>query len=191
VLHVFEATSAIGGRHAFEGSMLGVGDAPITLLLEGLLVLLPLLVHIVLGLHLWARPPEEPSPHATPALRTIQRGSGLVVLVFLAFHLAHTFVLELGGADAGLIYDRLRVDMGTPLYLGVYVIGTAAVALHLANGLPAAARRFGLLGSKGAARNARIAAGAFALVLFLVTVNTMSHFVVGDAFFGGAQESER
>lgn len=171
--------------------MLGVGDAPLTLLLEGLLVLLPLTVHVVLGIHLWARPPEELSPHRTPAFRTIQRGSGLVVLVFLAFHLAHTFALELGGADAAAIYDRLRVDMGTPLYLGVYVIGTAAVALHFANGLPVAARRFGLLASEGAVRGARIAAGALALVLFAVTVNTMSQFVVGDAFFGGEEETER
>ncbi len=191
VLHLFEATSAVEGRQAFAEGMRGVGSGTLTLVAEVTLVLVPLVVHAGLGIYLWVRPSDEPSPYATPAMRTLQRGSGLVVLVFLALHLSHTFALELGGAEASLLYDRLRVDMGTPLYLGVYVIGTAAVALHLANGLPAAARRFGVVKTEGAARGMRIAAGALAFVLFAATVNTMSQFVVGDAFVGGEVENDR
>ncbi len=191
VLHLFEASAAVEGRHAFDDAMSGVGDAPITLLLEGLLVLLPLVVHAALGIHLWVKPPDTLSRHATPAFRTIQRASGLLVLVFLAFHLGHTFVLELGGAGGEAIYDGLRSNLGTPLYLGVYVIGTAAVALHLANGLPAAARRFDLIKTDGADRGVRIAAAALALVLFAASVNTMSHFAVGQAFVGGEAEAPR
>jgi len=191
VLHIFEASAAVDGRQAFADSMSGLGGGQ-ALILEGLLVLLPLLVHAALGFAIWARPSKEPaSTHPSPAFRNIQRVTGVLVLVFLAFHLAHTFVLEMNGADAGALYDRLRIDMGTPLHLGVYVIGTAAVALHLALGLPSAARRFGLVGTEAAQKSARVASAGLAIVLFAMSINAMSHFVVGDAFVGGDVEASR
>jgi succinate dehydrogenase / fumarate reductase cytochrome b subunit len=185
VLHLFEASSAVGGRRAFVDGMSGVGGGS-ALLFESVLVLLPLAVHIGLGIAIWARPsPGVTSPHPTTAFRTIQRVTGVVVLAFLLFHLGHTFALEVEGADANALYDRLWVQLGTPLYIGVYVIGTAAVALHLANGLPAAARRFDLVKTEKAYRGVRHLSAALAILLFLATVNTLSHFVVGDSFFGG------
>jgi succinate dehydrogenase/fumarate reductase cytochrome b subunit (b558 family) len=188
LLHAFEASSAARGRDAFVASMRGVGGGS-ALVLEGIFVLLPLLVHVGLGLSLWVRPAEDADvSYDTEHHRTIQRVSGLLVLAFLAVHASHTLALEFGGADAVQLYEVLRTDLGKPLYLGVYVVGTAALALHLANGLPLAMRRFGLARRPAAQRNAKVAASILSLVLFVATVNTMSHFVVGDAFFGDAPE---
>jgi succinate dehydrogenase/fumarate reductase cytochrome b subunit len=191
VLHLVVTSSATGGRRAFVDGMVGLGTG-VPLLLEVFLVFIPLVTHIVLGISMWARPGEEAaSPQPSAGFRTLQRATGIAVLVFLAFHLGHTFVLGLGGADGYVIYDRLRADMGTPLYLGVYVVGTAAVALHLATGLPAAARRFRVVRSDATMRTARIASAAVAVVLFALAINTMGHFAVGVAFVGQDQESGR
>jgi succinate dehydrogenase / fumarate reductase cytochrome b subunit len=191
VLHLVVASSATGGRRAFADGMVGLGGGGVALWLEVLLVFIPLVVHVVLGISLWIRPgADSTSPQPSAGFRTLQRATGVAVLVFLAFHLDHTFVVGLGG-DANLVYDRLRADMGTPLYLGVYVIGTAAVTLHLATGLPAAARRFSLARSDAAFKGTRIAAGALAVILFALTINTMSHFATGTAFVGPSDEVRR
>ncbi|MBW2462060.1 MAG: hypothetical protein JRH11_10475 [Deltaproteobacteria bacterium] len=189
LLHVYETSSAASGRAAFIDGLHGR-----VLALEALLVLLPLVVHALLGLSLWARPSSPPSsnpaaapsPYQSDAFRTIQRVTGVVVLAFLTLHLAHTFALGAAGLGQGAVYDGLRADLGTPLYLGTYVIGIAAMSLHLGNGLPIAARRFGLAASGPGFLRARVIAGAVALIVFVVAINSLGHFAVGASFFGAA-----
>lgn len=186
LLHVYETSAVASGRDAFVA---GLHDR--VLVLAVLFVLLPLAVHALLGVSLWLRPaPGGPgaalaSPSSLP-LRALQRVSGVLVLGFLVLHLGHTFALGAAGLEGAAIYGRLRADLGTPLYLGAYVVGIAAMSLHLAIGLPAAARRFGLARSAVAFSRARWMAAALAVLLFAVSVNTLSHFVVGAAILGGA-----
>ncbi|RLB54194.1 MAG: hypothetical protein DRJ42_09825 [Deltaproteobacteria bacterium] len=190
LLHVYETSSAASGRAAFIDGLHGR-----VLALEVLLVLLPLVVHALLGLSLWARPSSPPSspdpaaalrPYQSAAFRTIQRVTGVVVLAFLILHLGHTLALGAAGLGPGAIYDRLRADLGTPLYLGTYVTGIAAMSVHLGTGLPAAVRRFGFAASDTAFLRARMIAGAVALIVFAVSINSLGHFAVGASFFGAA-----
>jgi succinate dehydrogenase / fumarate reductase cytochrome b subunit len=192
VLHIGETAESRGGRRAVARALSGASGELAGLVVEALLVLLPLAVHVALGAWIaWTdRRSTDAWPHPSVAMRAVQRATGFVALVFLAVHLSHTYVLELEGMDGAAIYDVLRRDLGTPLYLGVYALGLACVCAHFAIGMPAALRRFEIVRTTASHRNLRIVGAVVGAVLFLVVLNTTSHFAVGRAFVGGSAAPE-
>jgi succinate dehydrogenase / fumarate reductase cytochrome b subunit len=190
VIHVWQTAAASRGRHAFDAAQIGGEGTALSVILEALFVILPLLAHAAIGVALWRRDTSgEPGPYASVGLRRVQRVTGAITLVFLVAHLAQTYLLELGGANAAVIYDVLRSELGRPFYAILYVIGLTAVSFHLAFGVAAAATRLGIARTKEAGRLARVLGGVLGVAIWLVSVNTLSHFVVGRAFVGASPEA--
>ncbi len=97
----------------------------------------------------------------------------------------------MGHADATDLYDALREELGRPLPLAVYVVGLTALCYHLGDGLGSALRTLSPASPAGRLRAARITGAILGLVLWLVSMNTLSHFATGSAlFFGHGPEVE-
>ncbi len=182
--HLWEVAAAPFGREALVERMSWHDGGMTPPLLVLAFVLVPFLAHLVSGVGLArAARPEAPSGYLSHGSRKLQWLSGLVLLGFVALHLADTWWFELTShADAGQMHDRLRARVGIPAILAVYVIGTGALVLHVSQGLMALLTR--RMDSTGAMspRRTRFAAALVALVsvlAFLVFVNTIGYFAAG------------
>lgn len=185
VFHVGETAVAPAGRRHFADSVTGVGGGPLAVTLETLVILVPLLLHAVLGVHVTLRD-RHPLPQGYPSegLRKLQRLTGIIVLLFLVAHVGHTWTAKLAGLDGGALYDRLMGSVGRPVFLVTYAVGITAVALHIAQGIGSFAATWGLARTAGGRRAARGVGALIALSVWLVSLNTLSHFAVGRAVFG-------
>lgn len=184
--HVWETAAASAGQDAFAARLTGPAAGSLGLLVEVLLILLPLVVHAVTGLMLVAkeRDPKDAGSYDSPGSRRLQRGSGVVALVFIAAHLRHIWLARvLGGYDAVEVHGLLAQDLGTPSYLAIYVVGLTAVFLHLAEGLTAAARTWGVASGDRAMLRLRVVAVLLAVGLWGMSINSLSHFSTGRALF--------
>ena len=185
LIHVWQTSAAPRGRHAFDAAQLGGEGTLVSVLLEALLVLLPLVAHAATGIVLWRRDASGAAgPYASVGLRLVQRVTGTIVAVFLVVHVLQTWAFEVGGADAAVLYDVLRSELGRPVYAIVYVVGLTAVSFHLALGVAASAIRLGIARTPAAGRLARVLGAVLGVAVWLVSINTLSHFVVGRAFVG-------
>jgi succinate dehydrogenase hydrophobic anchor subunit len=122
------------------------------------------------------------SPAAASGGRArFQALTGAVLLVFLVYHLCHVWPAASGAAHATLAdgYERLWQLLGRPLSLLLYVLGSGALAFHLAHGwtrsledhVSAARVRMAL----------RYVAGAAGLVLFVLYMQLVGRFALGEA----------
>jgi len=189
--HLFEVGSATGGRRAFAASLTGANGGAFPLVLETVLVLVPLAVHGALGV--WVTATDRPvvaDGYASAGARVLSRAAGVGVLLFLVVHLGHTWVAKLGGAGAEVLYDVLRGSVGQPLYVLVYVVGVTCVAFHLGLGLGALPHVWGVPRTDGGRRAARGVAVALGAIVWIASMNTLSHFAVGRAFIGGSSAPE-
>lgn len=180
LLHAYGQWPAIDGREAWTQ------DAVHTAISGWLLalVLLTFVAHAVLGV---LRLRREPQPAAgdlrgPPGLRALQAATGIAAFGFVLYHVVSLGVLD-GGPHAGVRapYARLWNDLGRPRELAIYLIGMAAVCLHLGHGLSRAAVSWRLARSERALLLWRVAGGAFGLGLFCLFVQVLSHFAIGTA----------
>jgi succinate dehydrogenase / fumarate reductase, cytochrome b subunit len=180
--HLWETASATGGRERFVTRMTGLEGSAMAVLLEVALVLVPLVLHGVLGVVRAVRHRgERHAGYPDAGSRMLQGLTGAVVLVFIGVHLTHTWALKWRGSGHFAAYEALRTDLSQGVYLGLYVVGLTALCVHLAQGLGAAAETWSLARTHRARRAWRLAAGALAAGLWLVAINTTSHFATGDS----------
>lgn len=186
VLHLVTQASALGGA-ALYGRVAGaIARSPVAWMLD-LFVALPLAFHVVSGLRSLARrsaPDAEVARYGGRRLWTTQRLSAVIVLVFL---LAHVGALRIGRISfgPGALYTVLVEHLsstwaGVPWIALFYLLGVGGAALHLANGLPAAAR-----GPEAARKRVRQAAYALGVASFAIGVATVIALATGGRLFGG------
>jgi succinate dehydrogenase hydrophobic anchor subunit len=139
----------------------------------GIVLLLALFVaHGALGAAR-ARGGHWRNPHAR-----FQAVTGMVLLAFLLVHVPQIWPRS-DARTANLLrsYERLWELIGQPFWLVVYVVGCAALACHAAHGF------FGVfeLRAPRALRAAlRYTAGAAAFVMFVVYLQLLGRFAVGE-----------
>ena len=140
------------------------------------------LVHILLAITLKLQNKKARGPvgyqysntvQASPASRTMI-WTGLLVLAFLLFHLAHFTVMIVNPAYANLTDEMGRHDVYSMMILGFqnvptgigYIVAMLILALHLSHGLPSMFQSLGWNSPRFDAMFKRIGQ-AFALVMFV------------------------
>jgi len=191
VFHLWETGSALSGRRSFEAAVSGSAGGAVALALEITLVLVPLGFHAAAGvvLALQQRADRDPGPFASRTWRSFQWATGLVALAFVFLHLAHTWLTKLGGLDAAAQYDELMASLGRPTMLVAYVVGITCVCFHAAQGLGALPIHLGLVTETRALRASRLLGLLVGVALWLVALNTVSHFAIGRAVLWGGHAS--
>lgn len=192
--HLLSQASLLGGRARYEalaGALLG---APLAIAIEALLALAPLAVHLACGLYLLRRGGEGAERYGDRRAWVAQRIAAGLVLIFVAAHVWELRVPRLvAGATAAGLHDALAAHLsstwaGIPWRALFYVLGIAAVAFHLANGLRASLAQTRLGAGPGAPRRLLVGTAVLGISLFLVGTATVVSLATGTRLLPGSDD---
>lgn len=143
VFHLFENSSSVMGQEAFNHTVQKIRGIPYIYLLEiGLLT--PIAFHALLGAWLarTARHNALRFANAQNIGYTLQRLTGGVLLVFIAWHVWTT---RFAGVPSGEFFQYMQAKLSHPLASAAYAVGVLSAAFHLGNGLWGFAVAWGLI----------------------------------------------
>jgi succinate dehydrogenase / fumarate reductase cytochrome b subunit len=192
-LHLWINARATQGRRAYETWAHALQSIPGRAVVETAFIALPLAFHAVYGvLVALDRVPGYPEPpHAHPWSRSMERATGIGALLFIVFHVvAIRLPLLTGELFADDLHPRLVEQLSTTSSLGVpvaavlYLLGLAASAYHLANGVSRFCLRAGMGATPRARRFISISCTLLGSVSFFVGANTVVYFATGAPLLG-------
>jgi succinate dehydrogenase/fumarate reductase cytochrome b subunit (b558 family) len=187
-VHLWTNAKALHGQQSFDQAVAEIHHLPYLLLIEVLGIAVPLLLHAVLGLAIiWeARFNVGRYPTARNWMYTLQRLTGVLVLLFVAYHLyEYRLQVALGKLGKEDFFPQLcsslsaTVGPNIPWLAMVYLVGVAAAVLHFANGLYGFCFSWGITVSRRATRLASGVFGLLGLALFALGANTVIYFATG------------
>ena len=189
VLHIWVTASVAGSRDVYDRQVSFLHGGPIQGLLEVLLVLAPLTYHAAYGV--WRALSRSPEDHAytTDLMRSLQRVSGIIVLVFVVLHLwefrAQTWTrgLPVDAYSTKLVEHLSWTRWGVPWIAFGYVIGLAATTFHLANGLTSFFTAWGIATGHVARHRMRLFTRAIGLLLFAISTAMVIQLATGNRIF--------
>lgn len=170
---------AVYGEESFNKAASFMHNLPFVLALEIFVIYLPLLFHAILGVYIVfiAKNNVRRYGFLRNWLFFLQRITGIITLVFIAWHVFETRVQVALGAD--LDYGLMEGILTSPVMFWFYVIGVLSAVFHFANGL------WGFLVSWGFAQSPRSQkiVTYFTLLVFVVIsyigIRTLIAFAYG------------
>jgi succinate dehydrogenase cytochrome b subunit len=197
VSHLWTNATALGGQRAFDRAVRDINRMPLLPFIEVFGIFLPLAFHAGYGvvLALEAKPNVGRYPFSRNWLYTLQRVTGLVAFLFIAWHLWEFRIAKLlGKMSIEAFYPTLvehlsSTTAGVPVLAAAYLVGIAASTFHFANGLATFAFGWGICVSRRSQRmlGAFLAVGGF--VVFLIGADTALFFATGARFPGLSESS--
>ena len=131
LFHLYENSYSAFGAAAYDAHVKGLRDVPGLLLLEITFIYIPLLYHALYGLYIWYTGKGNwlQYPYARKRLYTLQRITGAVGLVFVAYHIYDQRLRDT------VAFANVHESIARPLVLALYIIGVAALSWHMWNGI--------------------------------------------------------
>jgi succinate dehydrogenase / fumarate reductase cytochrome b subunit len=188
VLHLADMARALAGPAAFESGLARL--TPLRLWLEAAIIGVPLAFHAVVGIALLRGPRFNITryPYSGNWSYTLGRASAPIALVFIGYHVWETRGRVLLGQVASAdFHDALASTLSATGALGVpwlalaYLLGVAAVVLHLSIGVVGFAASFGLVRTLVATRRLAWVCALFGSLLFLLGAATVLSLATGAA----------
>jgi len=140
VEHMVTNFAAVGadGAVKYNHAVQFLKSLPFVLGLEIFGIFLPLLFHGVLGMWIAFEGRVTATRYPLPRnwVYVGQRASGAIALVFVIFHLLHFRFASHTQPFEQIAYQEVARLLANPFWLVAYLIGTAATAFHLGNGIP-------------------------------------------------------
>ncbi|WP_433943995.1 succinate dehydrogenase cytochrome b558 subunit [Paenibacillus sp. SN-8-1] len=137
--HMITNFSAVeGGSQGFKDSVAFLNGLPLVLILEIFGIFLPLMYHAIYGLYIafQAKPNNGRFRNERNLRYLLQRVTGVIVLVFVIWHLYETRVqVALGHVTHEQLGSVMHDIVTNPVYFVFYVIGVLSASFHFANGL--------------------------------------------------------
>lgn len=182
--HLFFNSAALYGECRFTDGVRAINSLPYLPYIEWGGIILPLAFHGLLGLYLaivQARYNNGVYNYGRNWWFLIQRLSGVLVLLFLGWHLWDLMLAKLfGDLHLEQFYLHLGQGMsGDRLYLALFIVGCLAASFHFGNGLWGFTASWGIIQSRKAQRIAGRVFTLVGLVMFLAWFNIVFHFATG------------
>jgi len=191
--HLYINCSALLGECAFTDGVRTVSSLPYVHYIEWGGIVIPIAFHAAIGLWMifreWSFNVFSYS-YARNWWYTIQRLSGLVLVLFLGWHLWDLFWRKMmGGIHIEGFYNYLSESISSNrLVLAAFVAGTLAASFHLSNGLWGFCASWGILQSRKAQRIGGWVFGLVGIALFFAWLNVTYHFASGGGSLIHVQE---
>jgi succinate dehydrogenase / fumarate reductase, cytochrome b subunit len=186
-VHMFTNAKAMNGEKVFNDAVADIHHLPFLLFIEIFGIFLPLLYHSVYGLVISAEAKVNTNyGYGRNWLYIFQRVTGVVLFLFLLFHLLHfrwglfgslglTKVAVAGNADTA--FQIVSADFQVIWVLAFYIIGVAVTAWHLAYGLFLFAVDWGIVIGEKAQSYVLKGVAAVGIGLFALGTNAAFSFV--------------
>lgn len=192
--HFYTNSKALSGAQEFNNAVDDLQSIPYIIFVEVFGIFIPLIYHAVYGLFItWeTRPNTLNYPYARNWFYGIQRITGLILFIFITFHVLNfRFGLIPGlntksvATHADEAFNIVSAEFSIPIIFALYVVGITATVWHLANGLWLFAVDWGIVIGARAQRYAGYACIAFGLGLLAVGLNAAVAFIRPGGLLGG------
>ncbi|TLS39193.1 succinate dehydrogenase cytochrome b558 subunit [Pseudalkalibacillus caeni] len=126
---------ATKGPQAFNDAAHFMETLPFRYALEILVIFLPLLFHAIYGVYIAFQAKNNVSRYGyfRNWMFYLQRISGIIVLIFVTWHVWQTRVQAAFGAEVN--YQMMADILENPFMMIFYIVGVVSAVFHLANGL--------------------------------------------------------
>ena len=180
IQHLVVNHFAVYGEESFNKAANFMASLPFVIALEVFVIYLPIIFHAVLGVYIALSVPSYNNKNYgffRNWMFTIQRITGIITLIFIAWHVWQTRVQVALGAE--LDYALMENILTQPFYFWFYIISIIAIVFHLANGLWSFCVHWGLAQSP---RSQKIVTYLSVIVFFVVSyigIRTIIQFGIG------------
>lgn len=137
VFHLLLNFTAVGGEEAYNGAT-GVMDLVphnLLLLIEWVVIYIPLLFHAFYGVFIAFTASPNTGRFSTYRnwMFSLQRFTGVFLVIFVAWHIFQTRIQKAFGAEVN--FNMMEEIVGNPFMLAFYIVGILSATFHLSNGL--------------------------------------------------------
>ena len=137
VFHLSLNFTAVGGEEAYNGAT-GVMDLVphnLLLLIEWVVIYIPLLFHAFYGVFIAFTATPNTGRFSTYRnwMFSLQRFTGVFLVIFVAWHIFQTRIQKALGAEVN--FNMMEEIVSNPFMLGFYIVGILSATFHLSNGL--------------------------------------------------------
>ncbi|TKC15722.1 succinate dehydrogenase cytochrome b558 subunit [Robertmurraya kyonggiensis] len=135
VQHLVVNHFATGGEESFNKAAHFMESLPFRTFLEIFVIFLPLLFHAIYGIYIAFTAKNNVSRYNffRNWMFLLQRVTGVITLIFLAWHVWETRIAAAFGADVN--FDMMESILSNPFMVTFYIIGVVSAIFHFANGL--------------------------------------------------------
>lgn len=135
VQHLVVNHFATGGPESFNKAADFMGNLPFRIVLETVVIYLPILFHAIYGLYIAFTANNNAGKYGyfRNWMFLLQRVSGVITLIFIAWHVWQTRVAAAFGSEVN--FDMMADILSSPFMFVFYVIGVISTIFHFANGL--------------------------------------------------------
>jgi len=171
--HFWSNSAALVGPEKYNSVSQELQTIPFRPLVELAVIVVPILFHGGYGVYIWLRGKSNVSqyPWVGNWMYSLQRYTGLVAFVFIAWHF-YTERLETHGLSD---YNSVYKDLQNPLFLAFFVIGILCSSFHLGVGIWNFLCKWGLAATAGAQRAAgrlgAVVGVAFSVIGILILIS--------------------
>jgi succinate dehydrogenase / fumarate reductase, cytochrome b subunit len=133
--HLFVNHYILYSPESFNAAAEFMENLPMRYFLEAFFIFIPLLYHGIYGLYIAFIAKNNPLNYGyfRNLMFVMQRISGVILIIFIAWHVWETRVAAAFGAE---VNAQMMVDiLSNPLMVFIYVVGVTAAAFHFANGM--------------------------------------------------------
>lgn len=126
---------ATRGEEAFNAASDFMGQLPFRIFLEIFIIFLPLLYHAIYGVYIAFTAKNNVGRYGffRNWMFFLQRLTGIITLIFVAWHVWETRVQAAFGAEVN--FDMMANILSNPAMLVFYIVGVLSAIFHFANGL--------------------------------------------------------
>jgi succinate dehydrogenase / fumarate reductase cytochrome b subunit len=178
IVHLTVNYYAVQGPEAYNQASHFMENLPFRYFLEITLIFLPLIFHAVYGLYIAFQSKHNTSTYSyfRNWLFRLQRVTGVIVLIFVTWHVWETRIAAALGAEVN--FDMMAEIVSNPFALILYIIGITATTFHFANGLWSFAITWGITVSPRSQQIATYATMALFVALTYVGIHSILAFVL-------------
>ncbi|HLR79128.1 MAG TPA: succinate dehydrogenase cytochrome b558 subunit [Bacillota bacterium] len=136
VQHLVVNHFAVYGEESFNKAAGFMEGLPFRIVLETFIIFLPILFHAVLGVYIVfvAKNNVGKYSYGRNWLFMLQRVTGVITLIFIAWHVWETRV-QVGLGNVEVNYSLMEGILSNPFMFVFYLVGVLSTTFHFSNGL--------------------------------------------------------
>lgn len=176
-MHLLINFTATGGAESYNAATANMEKIPFLILVEWIVIYIPLMFHAFYGVFIAFTATPNTGRFSTYRnwMFSLQRFTGVFLVIFIAWHIFQTRIQKALGAEVD--YDMMADIVSNPFMLGFYIVGIISATFHLSNGLWAFLVSWGIVQSPQSQKIATYVTNIIFVILSVVGVAAILAFV--------------